>query len=129
VSANSNQLKNLSRISLVIRFTLTLLTLLIIAFAVVSGSKDYGDGIQGIIKNSANALPWLAILIPVLISWKSEKIGGIVITIIGIALVLFFNTKANFFLSTFVVTMLIPLLGAYLWFIAKRKDKLRATEV
>lgn len=118
--------KSLNRLSFFIKVFLTLLILLIIGFAIVSGSESFGGGIKGIIKNSPNAIPWLGLLIPVIIAWKYEKPGAIIITVLGLVVVYFFNTSPNFFMTTFIVTLTIPLCGIAPWLIAIRKEKLDA---
>ena len=120
-------IKSLNTGSILIKVFLTLLVLLIMAFALVSGSDEYGGGFKGIIQNSPNTLPWLALLIPVLISWKYEKIGAVLITVLGLVTVYFFNTGPNFFITTFFATLTIPVCGIALWLIANAKVKLRAT--
>ena len=83
-------------------------------FALLSGANDYGGGLIGIIKNSPNALPWAALLVVLFIAWKKEKIGGVILTALGIVLVYFFNFSGpNFWWSTFIITLLIPILGSF----------------
>ena len=105
------------------RYTLLILSLLIFVFALLSGSEKYGGGIGGIIKNSPNALPWLILLLLILIAWKWELVGGIIITGLGIAMVYFFNFSGpNFFLMTFILMLLIVLLGSFFiisWYLTK----------
>ena len=107
----SSRLKLGNIIRIVSLSLLTILAVLVVAFALVSGSEDYGGGIEGVIQNSPNALPWLTLLALVILAWKKELLGGIMITLLGIGLAIFFNTGSNFFLSTFILTLLIPLLG------------------
>ena len=113
---------------MVIRIAMTVITVLIIAFALVSGSEDYGSGLKAIIKNSPNALPWLLLLVPVIVAWISEKYGGILLCFLGLVLVLFFNTGANFFWSTFFVTLSIPVSGVLLWLISRQRQNMSPTE-
>jgi hypothetical protein len=81
------------------RYPLLILGILVFLFALVSGSEGFGGGIMGIIKNSPNALPWLALLLFVLVAWKWELIGGIIITLLGVAMFYFFNfVGLNFFI-------------------------------
>ena len=105
------------------RYSLLVITLLVLVFALLSGSEDYGGGITGVIKNSPNALPWLLLLLLVLVAWKRELIGGIIITAAGLYAVYFFNFSGpNFFLVTFILTLLITLLGAAFvvsWYLRK----------
>lgn len=128
MATESKQYKILNIASLVIRIFLTILTFLIIAFAVMSGSEDYGGGLNGVLKNSPNALPWLLLLAPVIIAWMSERIGGILLCLFGLVLVFFFNTGANFFWSTFFATLSIPISGSLLWLISYKLKSIRPTE-
>ena len=97
------------------RYSLLLIGLLVFVFALLSGSEEYGGGISGIIKNSPNALPWLILLIIVVIAWKRELVGGILITAIGFVMMYFFNfTGTHFYLVTFFLTFAITVLGIFL---------------
>jgi hypothetical protein len=115
----ANILRNIAR------YTLLVLGVLVFIFALFSGSEDYGGGIRGIIQNSPNALPWLILLILIFIAWKWELVGGIIITLLGIAMLFFFVLLGNnFFLITFILTLLIIMLGSFFiisWYL--RKDK------
>ncbi len=96
------------------RYPLLILGILVFLFALVSGSEGFGGGIMGIIKNSPNAIPWLALLLFVLVAWKWELIGGIIITVLGMAMFYFFNfADPNFFLFTFILTIIITILGSF----------------
>ena len=94
------------------RYSLLCLSVLVFIFALLSGSEDYGGGLSGIIQNSPNALPWLLLLALTFIAWKWELIGGIIITVIGLYMVYFFNFEGqNFFAITFIITSVIVILG------------------
>ena len=96
------------------RYTLLVLAILVFIFALLSGSEEKGGGIAGIIKNSPNAIPWLILLIFVYVAWKWELTGGIIITLLGIAMLYFFVLASpNFFLATFILTLLIIMLGTF----------------
>ena len=105
------------------RYTLLVLGILVFIFALLSGSEGHGGGISGIIKNSPNAIPWLILLALIFIAWKWELVGGIIITVLGIAMLYFFNFRGpNFFLATFILTLLIVLLGSFFiisWYLTK----------
>jgi len=115
----ANILRNIAK------YTLLLFGVLVFIFALLSGAESYGGGLQGIMKNSPNAVPWLVLLILVLVAWKWELAGGILITLSGLFLIYFFNfSGSDFWWSTFFLTLLIPLLGSLLllsWYM--RKDK------
>ena len=68
----------------VARYTLLTITIIVIGFALLSGSETYGGGVEGILKNSPNTLPWLSLLVFNLIAWKWELAGGIAITLFGL---------------------------------------------
>ena len=107
-------LKTANTFRFIARYSLLVLGVTVFIAALFFGAADYGGGIKGIIKNSPNALPWALLLAVLLIAWKKEKIGGIIITILGIVLVYFFNFSGpNFWWSTFVMTLLIPILGSF----------------
>jgi len=94
------------------RFSLLTISIIVFVFALLSGSEDYGGGFMGVLKNSPNALPWLIVLVLVYIAWKWELVGGITVTLFGMYLVYFFNFQgSNFYISTFIMTILIVLMG------------------
>lgn len=100
------------------RYFLLILGILVFIFALLSGAEGYGGGFEGVIKNSPNALPWLILLILVYVAWRWELLGGIIITLLGLSMVYYFNFNgSNFFISTFILTLLITLLG-YLFIIS-----------
>ena len=102
----ANILRNIARYSLIV------ISILVFIFALLSGSEEYGGGISGIIQNSPNALPWLLLLVLTFIAWKWELIGGILVTVIGLFMVYFFNFQGqNFFIITFTITSVIVILG------------------
>lgn len=96
------------------RYPLLILGILVFLFALLSGSEGYGGGIMGIIKNSPNAIPWAILLLIVLVAWKWELIGGIVIVLLGIAMFYFFNFRSpNFSLFPYFLTIIITILGSF----------------
>ena len=115
----ANLLRNFARYSALV------LGMLIFIFALLSGAEEYGGGIRGIIKNSPNAMPWLIFLALVYLTWKRELTGGIIITIFGLAALYFFIFKGNhFFISTFILTLLIILIGVFFivsWYLRKEE--------
>jgi hypothetical protein len=104
-------------------YLLSIIGGLAFGFALISGAEDYGGGLSGILKNSPNALPWLSLLLLVLLAWKRELVGGMLITLFGLTLLYFFNFSGpNFFWSTFVLTLFIPILGLFLilsWYLRR----------
>ena len=94
------------------KMALTILGIGIFIFALIMGAHDYGENAEGLIKNLPNTWPWAILLVFIIIAWKNERIGGILITLYGIVLVYFFNFSGpNFWMFTFVLTMVIPVLG------------------
>ena len=107
------------------RYVLLVLGILVFIFALLSGAEGYGGGIKGIIQNSPNAIPWVILLVLVYVAWKWELIGGTIITLIGFAMLYFFNFRGpNVFLVTFILCLAIIILGSFFiisWYL--RKDK------
>ena len=105
------------------RYSLLVIGVLVFVFALLSGAENKGGGVMGIIKNSPNALPWVLLLVLVYVAWKWELTGGIIITALGLFLFYFFNFAGNnFFLVTFILTLLIILLGSFFilsWYLRK----------
>lgn len=94
------------------RYILLLIGSILFAFALLSGSEDYGGGFGGLLKNSPNALPWLLFIALVALSWKQQLLAGVLITVFGAAMVYFLNFSGpNFWWITFITTALIPLMG------------------
>lgn len=108
------------------RYALLVLGILVSIFALVSGSEAYEGNINGIIQNSPNALPWLMLLVMVVIAWRWELVGGVLITLSGLAMLYFFTIRGqNFFLSTCILTSLIAILGSLFiasWYIRKHNS-------
>jgi len=108
------------------RYTLLIFGVLIFVFALMSGAEGFGGGIKGIIKNSPNALPWLILLILVVIAWKWELVGGILITLLGILALGFFGIfTANFSIGTLIICLIPVILGSFLilsWYLSRGKE-------
>jgi len=85
--------------------------ILIFVFALFSGAEAGGNSFEAIIKNSPNALPWLAYLLIVMIAWKRELIGGLLLVAIGIFFLFFFSVFNNFLLATFIIVLLVIING------------------
>jgi hypothetical protein len=96
------------------RYGLLLLSFLLFLLALLSGAEECGGGFAGIVQNSPNAWPWLALILLVLFAWKNEFLGGVLITALGLYFVYYFNFSGpNFWFSTFLATLLIPVLGSF----------------
>ena len=89
------------------RYLLLGISVLLLVFALVSGSEE-----AGLIKNSPNTLPWVGLLAVTLVAGKYKTLGGLMIFLVGITMIYFFNFRGpNFFFFTFVLTLLITFLG------------------
>jgi len=73
------------------RIIILIIAVLFFIFALLSGSEEYGGGINGVLMNSPNALPWLVLFLLVGVAWKWEKIGGWFFILFAIFSVFFFN--------------------------------------
>ena len=75
-------MKSVKWLRYIARGVLLLFSILIFVFALLSGAS--GNGIEGVIRNSPNALPWLLLLVFNFVAWKWELIGGIIIVLFSI---------------------------------------------
>lgn len=103
--------------ALVLKIFISVLSGLVFFFALFSGAEEFGGGIQGLIHNSPNALPWLVLFIFVLILWMRELLGGILMVMFSVFTVFMFD----FFEDNFGVFLMIslPLLIVGVFFIIK----------
>ena len=109
---NEKQLKIIRVLRKWALIALTVLSVLLLAFSLLSGSEEYGGGLAGIVKNSPNSLPWIVFAMAVFIAWRRNVWGGILIAIFGGVITYYFNfTGGNFFLVTFIVCLMVVLLG------------------
>jgi hypothetical protein len=105
------------------RYSLLFLGIVVFIFALISGVDDSQGMFIGIIKNFPNSLPWLGLLATVFLAWKNEFAGGTLISVLGIIMIYFFNSGPNFFLATFILTVLVTLFGIFFllsWLIRRR---------
>lgn len=116
-------LKTANLLNRIARYGLGLIGIIVFMVALVSGAEACGGGWEGFIKNSPNSLPWLTLIVLIGIAWKNEMIGGVLVTLFGLATVYFFNFSGpNFFAATFVLSLLITLMGGFFfvsWFLKK----------
>lgn len=112
-----NSIKNIKRANVlktIAGYGLLILSVLLLGFSLMSGAEDYESGLGGILKNIPNALPWVLLLVLLVIAWKKELIGGLLILIFGIGIVYMFNFSGpNFWWITFVFTLIIPILASF----------------
>lgn len=88
---------------------LLVLGILLFIFSLLSGADRLGGGIKGIIYNSPNALPWLILLIAIYIAFKWEMVGGLIILMMGLFTIFFFNAVENLFVLLVISIPLIVL--------------------
>ena len=105
------------RLSKIIKITsisvLTLFAIFWFVFALLSGAKEYGGGLTGIIKNSPNAIPWALLFGLVYLAHKKEKIGGYTLITLGVLTVFMFDGFEEPFVLI-VISLPIILLGSAL---------------
>ncbi|MEM7187074.1 MAG: hypothetical protein AAF466_10480 [Bacteroidota bacterium] len=124
--SNSNQKTLVHKVKTLAGVALFILGMLVFVFSLISGSEEVG-----LLQNSFNGIPWLALLILIFIAFRRPVLGGLLVVLYGLGLVYFFNFRGvNFFLTTFIITMIIPLLGFvilgcgyYLENVDKARDK------
>lgn len=108
------------------RYILLGLGIITILFALLSGAEDYGGGIDGILKNFPNALPWFLLLVVLYIAWNWEVVGGIIIIVFGLSVLYVFNFSTTNFLSiASILAFLIIILGAFFvlsWYFERESD-------
>jgi predicted exporter len=92
-------------------------------FALLSGTEGFSGGVFDLVKNCPNAAPWVVLLLLAFYAWKNELLGGIGISIFGLAATAaLVVSSANFFISTFFLTSLISVLGFMFiisWYLSK----------
>jgi len=106
------------------RTVLLVLSTLLFIFSLLSGADRLGGGIKGIIHNFPNTLPWIILLVAVFVSFKWELIGGIIILLMGIFSIFFFNAFENIFVLLVISIPLIVLskLLIITWYFDRPKD-------
>lgn len=90
----------------IIHITLFVMTTLIFLFSLFSGAEP---GIQGLIKNIPNTLPWLLLFLINIIAKYDEIISGIILIALTIFLFDFFNIASRNGWVTFLI-ILLPIL-------------------
>ncbi len=106
------------------RTLLLVFGILIFIFALVSGAATFGPGIKGVVLNSPNALPWLILLILVYVAWNNELVGGILIALLGILTVFFFNTLKHAAVF-FIISLPLVVLGGFFvlsWYLRNHRN-------
>lgn len=115
------------KIAVYLRYTagtvLLVLGILIFIFSLLSGSEQLGGGIQGIILNSPNALPWAFLLGFVYIAWRWELVGGSLIVLMGLFTLFFFKGFEHPFVL-FAITIPLVVFGSFFiisWYLTRKK--------
>ena len=102
---------------------LSVIAVLLFIFSLLSGAESFGEGAKGIINNFPNTIPWIFLLAAVFIALKWQLIGGIIILMMGIFTIFFFNASESLFVLFGISIPLIVL--AKLLIIAWYLDKLK----
>jgi hypothetical protein len=114
----------------IVRAILLVFSSLFFVFALLSGAEQQGGGFMGIVKNSPNALPWLLLFGLVYVIWRWELVGGVMMVVLGVAAVFFFNLLEQGWLLFLIIGLTPIVLGGALVAIycldvrAKGKDRL-----
>ena len=120
------QIKTANWFRNIARHSMLALGVLIFVFALLSGAVEYGVGLQGVIKNSPNALPWVALLVIVFIAWRWELVGGILIILVGVFAYWFISFHGNDFnVAPFIIFLIIIILGSFFiisWYLRRKNE-------
>lgn len=82
-------------------------------FALLSGAERLGGGLEGLVHNAPNALPWLILLTLVAVAFRRESLGGALIVAAGAASIVVFRAwESTFVLAA--VSLPIIVFGALL---------------
>ncbi len=107
-----NNIKTNDIINKVLKIVLLVLGGGIFGISIIMGADIKQEGIMGLINNLPNALPWTIMLLLILLCWKREIIGGLLVSVWGMAMFYFFNlTGPNQWVATFIITLTFPFLG------------------
>ena len=99
------------------------LAILLFVFSLLSGAEQLGGGLEGIILNSPNALPWAFLLVFVYVAWRWELIGGSLIVLMGLFTLFFFRGYEHPFVL-FVITLPMIILGGCFiasWYLTRKR--------
>lgn len=81
----------LSQIRKISRTAILVIAAFWFGFSLLSGAEEYGKGLQGLLSNSPNALPWFFLLVFVYIYQYYPLISAILIVITGMVILLFYG--------------------------------------
>ncbi len=120
------QIKTANWFRNIARYAMLIIGVLIFVFALLSGAEEYGGGLRGIIKNSLNALPWIALMVIVFVAWKWELVGGVLIILVGIFAYWFMSFRGNNInVAPFIIFLLIILMGEFFlisWYLRRKNE-------
>lgn len=88
------------------RVAVFLVALIWFSFAAMSGA---GQGVEGILMNLPNTLPWLGLFALFFVAIRWELIGGVLILVAGLTALVFFNAWN---LPILLIGVCLPLIGA-----------------
>lgn len=104
------------------RAVLLTIGILIFVFALFSGAEQLGGGIEGVILNSPNAIPWAVLLCFVYVAWKWELAGGSLIVLMGLFTLFFFKAFEHPFIL-FMISIPLLVFGSFFiisWYLTKK---------
>jgi len=90
------------------KILLLVIAISLLIFAFLSGAEN-----SGALKNMPNALPWVILLIFVLVAFRWQIAGGILVIFFGIFTIIFFGA-IEFLWILFLISLPIVILGSIL---------------
>ncbi len=121
-------MKNPEKKIRVLRYTartvLLAVTTFLFIFALLSDTEQYGGGLRGIIMNSPNAIPWVILYLINILTWKYERIGGIVLIACAIAMTFFFDVLQGNWAVLYIAVLPVLLLGGIFIYCAYKSNRL-----
>ncbi len=93
------------------RTILLIVTTFWFVFALLSGAEQYGGGFKGIILNSPNAIPWVGLYLINLLTWKLERIGGMILIAAALFMIFAFDVLEGNWGVLFLAVVPLCLLG------------------
>lgn len=99
-------------------------------FSLLSGAQKHGQGIKAILMNSPNAMPWLLLAVLVLVAFKWEMAGGLLVAGIGVFTVFFFNAYKSAIVF-FAIPVPLVIIGCFLivsWYLENQSQQKGSSE-
>lgn len=90
------------------KIILLVISVSLLGFALMSGAED-----AGFWKNIPNGLPWMILLMFVLIAFRKQVLGGILIILFGVFTIIFFSAL-QFLWILFLISLPLIFLGGVL---------------